>query len=229
MSAAPANHPADSMTFLPPLPSDLRRRSAWSALVVGGSFDPPHLAHIRLADFAARAASCDLLIFIPAARSPHKSASPFASGSQRTEMLRLAAQSLALPWTVCDIELRPAGPSYTVDTLAALRTELGPSVALRLLLGSDQAAAFPRWKDPQRILQLAQPVVLLRGNHPLEDLNPDWRALVLPDAPRFEISSTDVRRRLAQGLSVTGLLEPAVESFIRAAGLYGASSKSVIP
>lgn len=217
------------MTFAPPLPSDMRCRSAWTALVVGGTFDPPHLAHLRLAEFAARAAGCDLLIFIPAARSPHKSDSPCASGSQRVEMLRLAAQSLTLPWTICDVELRSAGPSYTVDTLAALRSELGPSVRFRLLLGSDQAAAFSRWKDPQRILQFAQPVLLLRGHDRLEDLESNWRTLVLPDAPRFEISGTDIRRRLAEGLSVAGLLDPAVESYIRASGLYGASRQSAIP
>ncbi|MFG0306914.1 MAG: nicotinate-nicotinamide nucleotide adenylyltransferase [Phycisphaerales bacterium JB040] len=207
-------------------------------LLFGGSFDPVHRAHTELG-FWARDRACPggWLVFVPAARSPHKDGAP-APGRHRIEMLRLACRG-RVRWWVWTEELRRAGasdaPSYWVETLERASSER-PGVSLRFLIGSDQALAFHRWHEWGRVLELAAPVVLIRP--PLEGVSGLRGAMLdagcpAPDADRFlgralvldndtaAVAATDARealRRDAPG-SIEGL-DPGVERYARTRGLY---------
>lgn len=225
------------VTLLPaPLAQRIARDPRTPIVLVGGTFDPPHAAHIRLAVQARdRAAPAAWLLFVPAARSPHKPP-PAASDEDRVAMLRLALHDVpkAVLWTdeIDRAAADPGQPSYTVETLARLLTQ-APG-AVRLLMGSDQAVSFHRWHEPRRILHLAQPLVLLRAPHEspagllaalattgewsAADLE-RWKGWIAP-VPPMAASSTDVRAALTAGASPRGLLDPGVERYIREHGLY---------
>ena len=216
------------------------------AIVFGGSFDPPTRAHIDLA-LAAR----DLidqaawLVIVPAARSPHKQQGPRASDADRLAMLTSALRDAdrAAIWTD---ELDRAGdstPSYMVTTLerAAL---VAPAARLRLLIGADQAASFHRWREPRRIIELAEPAVILRAPALTpEDLRcilaeagawsdaeiERWLGRVLP-MTSIDASATEARDLLEQNESTSGnrsrlqeVLDERVLDYIVARGLYGLS------
>jgi nicotinate-nucleotide adenylyltransferase len=202
-------------------------------LIVGGTFDPPHRAHVELARIVAKARGCGRIVFVPAARSPHKAEEPAgAPGSQRLEMVRLALRGVPEA-EVSSIELDRAGVSYFIDTLAALRTRFGPDVELHFMIGADQALAFPRWREPKHILALATPAVVLRPpwDAPTfakalrdtfgESESRRWTERVV-EAPLVDISATDLRDRLRRGLPVEDAIDPEVLAYIRAHGLYGA-------
>lgn len=201
----------------PPLPAETAH-----LLVVGGTFDPPHRAHLRLAMEAADAASCDHVLFVPAQQSPLKQ-EPQTPRRHRLAMLRLALEDQPRA-SISTFELDRAGPSYTVDTLEALRAALPDAVELRLFMGSDQFRSLNRWRQPERIVQLAPPVVVLRAPDTRESLRasgiPAERLAWVVDVPLDYVSSTEVRGRLAGGEEVAGLLDPRVLEYIRAHQLY---------
>lgn len=201
----------------PPLPLETRR-----LLVVGGTFDPPHRAHLRLALEAADAAQCDHVLFIPARQSPLKQA-PQTPDGHRLAMLRLALEHQPRT-SISTFEIERTGASYTVDTLEALRAALADEVQLRLFMGSDQLRTFDRWRQPERIVQLARPVVVLRPPDTRESLRassaPAERLAWVVDVPLDYASSTEVRRRLASGEEVAGLIDPRVHEYIRSHRLY---------
>ena len=127
------------------------------------------------------------------------------------------------------IESERRGPSYTVDTLSVLQRQLGPQAELYLILGQDALADLPNWREPARIVQLARLAVAARPGCPRPDPAALERAVpgireridVVP-MPQVDISSTDIRRRVAQGLSIRFLVPAAVEAYIAAHGLYRA-------
>lgn len=146
-------------------------------LLMGGSFDPVHRAHTAMAA-QARAARCPdaTIAFIPAARSPLKSAGPIATDAQRLSML--AAATVEIPNTaILTLELdrarspSPPNPSYTIDTLTTLSAS-HPTSRLFLLIGLDQALSLHRWKDPQGILRLAHPIIVPRPTAPVPQPTP---------------------------------------------------------
>jgi nicotinate-nucleotide adenylyltransferase len=202
-----------------------------SILIFGGTFDPPHLAHGILPPLVARAVDCAGVLYVPTSSNPLKDRRP-APPEHRLAMLRLALHDIP-DAEVCTIELERTGPSYTVDTLEALDREHGPDVRWRLMMGADAAASFHRWRRPDRILQLATPVVVLRPPWSERRLREALAATASPDevdrwmawtveVPQLDISAADVRRRLEAGKPVAQLLHPAVLDYIRAHGLYGA-------
>ncbi len=163
------------MPAITPLP-DLDAASG--LVLVGGTFDPPHRAHVELAERARRAVGLSgaWLVFVPAARSPFKAGAPAPTPApHRARMIQLAAASLrrAAVWTD-EIDRAaaprmpgssPPAPSYWIDTLRRLQTLVPPATPLRFVIGSDQATSFHRWKDFRQILSLAEPIVLLREPH----------------------------------------------------------------
>jgi len=205
-------------------------------LLFGGSFDPPHRAHLLLADHARRATGATKVLFIPARQNPHKSVAPGASGAQRVAMLRaaLSESPLAGCAEIDELELARDGPSYFALTVTALR-ERHPGARLSFLIGSDQALSFHRWHEPQTILRAAEPVVVLRP--PLDreaflrslaegvgsDAAASWAPRII-DAPALPDASTDLRQLLASGRfdDAAAQLSPGVLSYIRQSGLYGA-------
>ncbi|MEM1167077.1 MAG: nicotinate (nicotinamide) nucleotide adenylyltransferase [Planctomycetota bacterium] len=209
-----------------------------SVLLFGGSFDPPHRGHIELAIAARDALGINWLTLMPVCRSPHKAHPTFASYDHRLRLTLSLVRSVSRVG-VSGIEsiLERDGPSYTVQTLDAIRHGVNGELELRLLIGADQAAAFHRWKDPRDIIELAEPAVMLRAPaDSLDDLmdamrphwSPDeleaWRSRVV-DVPMIEVSSTEIRDLLLNGGIDSPRLrelvpEPVVE-YIREHALYG--------
>lgn len=183
-----------------------------TVVVFGGSFDPPHRAHLDLPQRAIRAIGADWLLYVPAAQSPHKQRTPGASGAHRLGMVRAALKGLPR-CSVSDLELRRPGPSYTVDTLRALRAIAPHSVTFRLLVGADQALALSAWRVPGEIMELAEPLVMRRdqdespgalaellaaGPAPVGGSVEAWRARIV-DVGTLDVSSTRVRALLRRG------------------------------
>ncbi len=199
-------------------------------LIFGGTFDPPHLAHSRLPPLVAERLECGRIIYIPAAVSPLKSGEPAAPAEHRLAMLHLALADVP-DAEISTIELYRPGPSYTVDTLEALREELGSGHELHLLVGSDQALLFHQWKRWRRVIELATPAVMLRppldeasyrgrlqATYPSQEVDRWllWRVSV----PRMDVCATTIRRLLAEGKDVTGMMDSRVLEYIRRHGLY---------
>jgi nicotinate-nucleotide adenylyltransferase len=207
-------------------------RTCHRVLLFGGSFDPPHLAHLKLPLLAMYAIGADALVYIPAAQSPHKKDRPGASALQRVAMLRLMLQDVPKATVLTDeidrFEASKGEPSYTIDTLTLLRERLGPDVELRLLIGADQLRVFDKWRQPQRIIELAEPVVMVRPPETrastlaavprMFDAKPWEKRLI--DLPVMDVSATEIRQRIAEGKTIGGLVHAEVERFIKENGLY---------
>lgn len=202
----------------------------------GGTFDPVHHAHLRLAVEMRETLGLRELRLIPC-HVPALRGAPGASPAQRRTMLELGIGGEP-GLLVDDRELRRAGPSYTVETLAELRRELGPTVPLVWLLGLDAFAGLPRWQRWTELTAfahlavLARPGAALPQDAPLQSFIAAHRceaavALTRPSgglwfqpASRLEISATAIRTAIAAGRSVRYWLPDAVEAFIRREGLY---------
>lgn len=200
--------------------------------VFGGSFDPVHLGHLIAAECCREQARLDRVIFMPAAVPPHKQDRRLTPADDRVQMLRLAVGGHEA-FTISTREIDRGGVSFTVDTLAQLR-ETHPGEELFLLLGPDAIVEFPTWREPARILQLAQPLVMVR--EVLDDANTftsdaqlaglmgrEQLAAVLAAAvrlPAIGIRASDLRAAVAAGRSIRFRTPRAVEAFITAHGLY---------
>lgn len=180
----------------------------------GGTFDPPHLGHIHIAEAAVTACGLDQVIFLPCHQSPHKPNQPRASGPQRTEMLRLATSQF--PWAkVSEWELQRAEPSLSWQTAEHFATEF-PNANLYWLLGTDQWEALERWGRPERLAELLTFIVFPRaGKHP--EPNPRFKAHFLTS--EFPGSATAVRTALASALPAPDL-PLGVAAYIAEHGCY---------
>ena len=194
--------------------------------ILGGTFDPVHRGHIEIARRAMDEASLERVIFIPASQPRLKFGEPAASPEQRMEMLRLAVADAA-GFEVSDIELRRTGPTLTVETLRELRQELGDGVELSFILGLDVLGRFDQWVQPERVVELARLLAVSRPGYTGFDWagfysrNPYAMGRVdCMDSTAIDVSASELRARIAAGASVSGLLSPAVERYIREHGLY---------
>ena len=194
--------------------------------IYGGTYSPPHIGHLRAAEYAIEALSLDRLLLIPTGVSPHKEMSSGASSADRLEMLRLSAAGIERA-QVSDIELKREGRSYTVDTLRALKEE-HPGSELVLLMGTDMFTGFMNWREPEEIFKLATLAVFCRGEKG-ENARIDAQKIALEalgarvelvENPVTAISSTDLRRMLVFGCA-DPFLRPGVGDYIRERGLYG--------
>ena len=200
-------------------------------LLFGGSFDPPHRAHVALPQQAAQAIGADLIAYIPAGRAPHKLDRVQTDPQHRLAMLRLALSEPTGGITTLvltdEIEREPIEPSYTVDTLEALHRRVDPGAKLRLLIGADQLRIFDAWREPQRIIELAEPVVMVRPPDTREallasvaiDKREAW-AQRLVDVDQMTISSTAIREQAAKGLNDSYSICDAVANYIAQHALY---------
>ncbi len=190
--------------------------------VFGGTFNPPHEGHKKLAlEFMSRL-SLDLLLIIPTYIPPHKSSDFLADGADRLEMCRLTFLPLGGNVSVSDIELRRHGKSYTVDTLSEIK-ELYPKDELFFLMGSDMLLSFHKWREPDKILDFAVICAAPRdssGAQELKNYVKEYypgrkdRFLIMDFSP-IEISSTDVRNSLDETK-----IEKQVAAYIKKRGLY---------
>jgi nicotinate-nucleotide adenylyltransferase len=179
--------------------------------ILGGSFDPIHHGHLILARAALEELGLDRILFIPANMSPHKTDTTPATAQDRLAMLQRAIENEP-GFEALDLELHRPPPSYTVDTLRELRSR-HPDDAFTLLIGADNVAKFDTWREPDEIRRLAKLAVLDRATH---DTPHDW-----PVVRRLiDISSTDIRARVAAGRSIRYLTPDSVCDYITAQGLY---------
>lgn len=217
-------------------------------LLYGGSFDPPHRWHIRVAGAAARRVfgRDGWVVFVPAARSPLKGQGPEASAQDRVRMLRLATRGMknARIW-MDEVDRSRAGePSYTIDTVDRISRVLPKGMPVRLLIGADQAARFHLWREWGELFSRATPVVVWRPPISTEralraalresgewtrEGEAFWASLVAP-APVDPMSSTSVRALLrgsaGAARELRRTLDPAVLGYIREHGLYAEAAKA---
>ena len=202
--------------------------------VFGGSFNPIHFGHLLLADEICEALAFDRVLFVPAAVPPHKRAAELASAEHRYRMTELAIREHPR-FAVSDVELRRGGPSYTVDTLRALRGEGD----LYLLIGSETFLDLLGWREPREVIRLARLVVVPRTGF---DFDPEAPAVqkvlrelgpaafgsadgpVLYRAASLPISGSDLRRRARDGRSLAYRMPEPVAAYIRQHRLYGRSA-----
>jgi nicotinate-nucleotide adenylyltransferase len=194
--------------------------------IFGGTFDPPHTGHLIVAQDAALALGLDRILFIPAAQPPHKQHLRISAADLRASMIELAVAGDS-GFAVDLRELGREGPSYTVDTLREL-TEEQPNVDWTLLIGMDQYAEFDSWREPETIRQLARLAVLARGGPGSGAGRPVgagrvWeaeRGVVEVEVTRIDISSTEIRERVAQGHPIRYLVPDGVAEYIFERRLY---------
>lgn len=195
--------------------------------ILGGTFNPFHLGHIFIGLSAAEAFDLDKVLVIPCAVSPFKVGEPnLLSGEERLEMIRETLKDDPL-FEPCDIELKRQGISYAVDTVFSLHQRY-PEDRLYFIIGMDSLMGLSRWRDAPRLLSLCEMITVSRPNIPLPD--PDTLGFPRETAEKLlknviqgrlcDISSSEIRRRIAQGRSIRYLVSPAVERRIVEEGLY---------
>jgi nicotinate-nucleotide adenylyltransferase len=210
--------------------------------ILGGTFDPIHNGHLRLAQEVLEQCRLSAVRFIPSGTPPHRN-TPHASSLQRLDMVRLALQGN--PKFIPDEqEIHRTDPCYTVDTLLALRMELGAHQPLCLLMGADAFLQLQTWHEWKRLFEFAHIVVVQRVGQPLGNaildadpaLQAEYQARLAPSAtvlhespagavfvlhmPTLEISATDIRKRCAAHQSIRYLTPDAVFDYITSQRLY---------
>jgi nicotinate-nucleotide adenylyltransferase len=189
--------------------------------IMGGSFDPPHLGHLAAAQAVREALALDRILFVPTATSPLKVGAGAGTPSEIRLRMTLAAVEEDPYVQVSAMEIERGGVSYTVDTLRALEP-LG-AADLYVMIGSDQWAAFPSWKEPEEVARLARVVVMTREGMAGPKRHPELPGIPEPlrvDVPRIDLSSSFVRREVQAGRSIRYLVPEPVRRIIESAGLY---------
>jgi nicotinate-nucleotide adenylyltransferase len=192
--------------------------------IFGGTFDPLHLGHVVSAQDVLEALELDRILFVPAARPPHKSTEGMTPAALRMRMVR-AATDADPRFDAVDLELRRDGPSYTVDTLREIRRQ-DPAAELFLLLGADQWREFGSWREPRVIAGLARPVLMTRAGERPGQVDPGFTdGGPVPDVlevpvTRLDISSTRIRERVGVRRSIRYLVPDEVLRIIEAGKLY---------
>jgi len=195
----------------------------------GGSFNPVHVAHLVLAEEATEALGLERVLFIPARVPPHKRGSELASARDRVRMARVAVAGNPR-FSVSEVELRRGGCSYTIDTVRGMRRRFGRKAELYFLVGSDTVGELKTWRRIRTLARLCRFVSFGRPGVRAANFA-DLAAAVGEKAardilnnvirmPRLEISSSDIRRRVAEGRSIRYLVPDAVAEYIARKGLY---------
>jgi nicotinate-nucleotide adenylyltransferase len=196
--------------------------------ILGGAFNPPHLGHVVLAQEAYVQLGLDAVVWVPMGKAPHREIEQDPGAEVRLTMVEHAT-SADERFGVSRIEVEREGPSYTVDTLRAIH-DGRPDEELVLILGADQAARLPSWREPEEVLALARVAVAEREGVPREAVAEQISVLGGADRvtffemPRIDVSSSLVRRRAASGMPIRYLVPDKVANYVGAQSLYGASA-----
>jgi len=192
--------------------------------ILGGTFDPPHVGHLILAEEARSQLGLRKVVWVPAGVPWRKGERPVSPAAERLEMVARAISENEA-FELSRLETQRTGPSYMVETLETLRGRSEGS-ELILIMGSDALSDLPNWKEPARLVELARLAVASRAEGDdvlaeVENALPGVRERIAwVKMPRIEISSTDLRRRVAEGRSVRYLVPDAVGDYIHKGGLY---------
>ena len=193
--------------------------------VFGGTFDPIHVAHLAVAESARDTFGLRRVLFVPAARPPHKPDKPITAIEHRLAMVESALAGNP-GFEMSRVEVDRPGPSYTVDTLAGLRDGV-PDQRLALILSMESFLELPTWHEPARILELADLIVVPRDGY--READGGFLAGAFPgtaasacflDGPRIRLSASEIRQRAAAGRSIRYLVPDAVAAYIGDHGLY---------
>jgi nicotinate-nucleotide adenylyltransferase len=194
--------------------------------VLGGTFNPVHNGHVAIAEAARMALGLDEVFFIPTGQPHLKDSNVLLAAEHRVQMVSVAIKDKPF-YKLSTIEIERSGHSYTVDTLTELRQLLGYNHEIFFILGWDSLAQLPYWKEPDRIIKMCKLVAVSRPGYSLpdivlmEDTVPGiTERVIILDKPEIDISSSDIRERVAGGLDVSHLLPGPVEEYIRKNRLY---------
>jgi nicotinate-nucleotide adenylyltransferase len=203
--------------------------------LLGGTFDPVHVGHLRVAEEVRERLELEQVLFLPAPRPWRKSTRRITPVEHRLAMVRLAVAGNPA-FAVSTVELEQQGPTYTAETLAALHAELGPGATLYFILGADALRDLPYWYRPEQIVALARLAVVVRPGRRMPDLREFERrvpgltaAIERVDTTRLDISSTALRRLLAEGRSGRYLVPDAVLGYMDEHKLYRRKSADSPP
>ena len=187
-----------------------------------GTFDPPHRAHIALADYMRQKQGFEAVWLVVPPLNPFKQHQPIRPDAHRLAMVRLAPQA-HVGLEACDFELALPQPSYTVDALRAMRAHW-PGNTFSLIIGSDNLQSFHRWKEPDEILAHHDVLVYPRPGADMHEALSPYTSLarvhLVTDAPVMDNSSTKLRELVGSGALIGNLVDPAVAAYIREHGLY---------
>jgi nicotinate-nucleotide adenylyltransferase len=193
--------------------------------VLGGTFDPIHLGHLKVAEEVTASLTLNEVIFMPAGQPWLKADNLISPAEHRLEMIRLALAGRD-NFKLSTMEIERPGPTYTVDTMAELGRQLG-SDELFFILGWDNLSQLPQWHEPSRLIELCRLVAVPRVDFPPPDLKSLEAAIpglpervILLNAPRIDVNASEIRRMVAQGLSIRNLVPEVVERYIKEHGLY---------
>jgi len=187
--------------------------------IFGGTFNPPHIAHLVAAESVRDHLKLDKVLFVPAAIPPHKVDEKIISAELRLEMVTLAIKDNPA-FEVCDIELRRGGASYSIDTIIELKRKF-PGDDFFFIMGIDLLNDFYSWKNPEKLLDECNVVVMDRPGFSGESVDKKLlRRVEIVNVPSMDISSSEIRRRVRFGKSIKFLVPPAVEDYIRANSIY---------
>ena len=194
--------------------------------VLGGTFDPIHIGHLKVAEEVAARLELTRVLFIPAGQPWLKLNNTVSPVLHRLEMVRLAIADDPR-FQLSTIEVERPGPTYSVDTIAQLQSQFGAGDEIFFVLGWDNLSQLPQWRQPQRLIEMCRLAAVPRVDFPLPDLPALEKALpgitervILFDRPRIDINASVIRQRVARGLAIDELVPAAVEGYIREQGLY---------
>ncbi len=194
--------------------------------VLGGTFDPIHIGHLIIAEEVRTCQSLAEVLFVPAGQPWLKVDNAISPVEQRVQMVRLAIADKP-HFKLSTMEIERVGPSYTVDTIAELKGQIGAGDKLFFILGWDNLAQLPQWHEPSRLVKLCHLVAVPRVGCPVPDLNSLEAAIpglsqstILLDTPQIDISASEIRSRVARGLSIRHLVPEPVEGYIKQHRLY---------
>ena len=194
--------------------------------VLGGTFDPIHNGHIIVAEETMAQLNIDEILFVPAGNPWLKVGSPLSAAEHRVRMVRLAIADKPR-FKVSTMEIDRLGPSYTIDTITVLKGQLDAGDELFFILGRDKLAELPQWKEPGHLVKMCLLATVPRPGCPMPDLDHleasipglAQRVIVL-DKPEVDISASEVRDRVARGLSISHLVPEVVVEYIKLHKLY---------
>jgi len=189
--------------------------------IFGGTFDPPHIGHLLVAQTVFESENFERLIFVPANISPAKKNGDNSSPEERSKMLEMSLINNP-NFEISDLEIKREGVSYTVDTMREFVDELKlDKKDLFFLMGSDTLKSFHNWKNPEEILNLCNIIVAIRPGFTPSDI-PQWvlDSVRFANIPRFEVSSTNIRRRWREGKTIRYMVTKEVWEYIDEKDLY---------
>ncbi len=189
--------------------------------IFGGTFDPPHIGHLLIAQTIIESENFERLIFVPANISPAKKGKIISSSKKRLDMLNMALTGNE-NFEISDFEINKGDVSYTIDTITEFAHTLNlDKKDLYFLMGSDTLGGFHNWKDPKKIMNLCNIIVAIRPGFTSSDI-PQWilDEVHFANIPQFEISSTTIRARWRDGKTIRYMVPKEVWEYINKNGLY---------